>query len=79
VQGTEASQFMDGDKIVMVQPQARFEVDNATPAGAAAAGLGIAWLPDCITHEYVATGALVEPRSCRFSTTASLARRPQFA
>lgn len=24
-----------------------------------AAGLGIAWLPDCITHEYVASGRLV--------------------
>ena len=38
----------------------RFKADNATAlAAAAAAGLGIAWLPDCITHEYVASGALV--------------------
>ncbi|WP_192242733.1 LysR family transcriptional regulator [Mesorhizobium silamurunense] len=60
MQGTEAWQFMDGDKIVTVQPQGRFKADNATAlAAAAAAGLGIAWLPDCITHEYVTSGALV--------------------
>lgn len=60
MQGTETWQFMDGDKTVTVQPQGRFKADNATAlAAAAAAGLGIAWLPDCITHEYVATGALV--------------------
>jgi DNA-binding transcriptional LysR family regulator len=60
MQGTEAWQFMDGDKIVTVQPQGRFKADSATAlAAAAAAGLGIAWLPDCITHEYVASGALV--------------------
>ena len=60
MQGTEAWQFMDGDKIVTVQPQGRFKADNATAlAAAAVAGLGIAWLPDCITHEYVASGALV--------------------
>ncbi|TIL67005.1 LysR family transcriptional regulator [Mesorhizobium sp.] len=60
MQGTEAWQFMDGDKIVTVQPQGRFKADSATAlAAAAVAGLGIAWLPDCITHEYVASGALV--------------------
>jgi DNA-binding transcriptional LysR family regulator len=60
MQGTEAWQFMDGSKIVAVQPQGRFKADNATAlAAAAAAGLGIAWLPDCITHDYVASGALV--------------------
>ncbi|RVD19418.1 MAG: LysR family transcriptional regulator [Mesorhizobium sp.] len=60
MQGTEAWQFMDGDKIVTVQPQGRFKADSATAlAAAAAAGLGIAWLPDCITHEHVASGALV--------------------
>lgn len=60
MQGTEAWQFMDGDKIVMVQPQGRFKADNATAlAAAAVAGLGIAWLPDCITYDYVASGALV--------------------
>jgi len=60
MQGTEAWQFMDGSRIVTVQPQGRFKADNATAiAAAAAAGLGIAWLPDCITHEYLASGALV--------------------
>ncbi|WP_027055450.1 LysR family transcriptional regulator [Mesorhizobium erdmanii] len=60
MQGTEAWQFMDGSKIVTVQPQGKFKADSATAlAAAAAAGLGIAWLPDCITHEYVVSGALV--------------------
>ncbi|RWH41818.1 MAG: LysR family transcriptional regulator [Mesorhizobium sp.] len=60
MQGTEAWQFMDGSKIVTVQPQGRFKADSATAlAAAAAAGLGIAWLPDCITYDYVASGALV--------------------
>ena len=60
MQGTEAWQFMDGDKTVTVQPQGRFKADSATAlAAAAAAGLGIAWLPDCITYGYVASGALV--------------------
>lgn len=60
MQGTETWQFMDGDKIVTVQPQGKFKADSATAlAAAAAAGLGIAWLPDCITHEYVVSGALV--------------------
>lgn len=60
MQGTESWQFMDGDKVVSVQPQGRFKADNAMAlATAAAAGLGIAWLPDCITHGYVTTGALV--------------------
>ncbi|TIP80082.1 MAG: LysR family transcriptional regulator [Mesorhizobium sp.] len=60
MQGTEAWQFMNGDKIVTVQPQGRFKADSATAlAAAAVASLGIAWLADCITHEYVASGALV--------------------
>ena len=60
MQGTEAWQLVDGGKIVTVQPQGRFKADNGTAlATAAAAGLGVAWLPDCLTHEYVASGALV--------------------
>jgi DNA-binding transcriptional LysR family regulator len=60
MQGTEAWQFMNGEKIITVQPQGRFKADNATAlAAAAVAGLGIAWLPDCITYEHVASGALV--------------------
>ncbi|MGO4339943.1 LysR substrate-binding domain-containing protein, partial [Labrys sp. KB_33_2] len=69
MQGTEAWQFMDGDKIVTVQPQGRFKADSATAlAAAAAAGLGIAWLPDCITHKYVASGALVSRIAFQMST-----------
>lgn len=60
MQGTEAWQFMDGGRIVTVRPQGRFKADNATAlAAAAVAGLGIAWLPDCITYPHVASGALV--------------------
>jgi DNA-binding transcriptional LysR family regulator len=60
MQGTEAWQFMDGDKIVTVHPRGRFKADNGTALIAAAvAGLGIAWLPDGLTNEYVASGALV--------------------
>lgn len=60
MQGTESWQFMDGDKIITVNPQGRFKADNAVAlANAAAAGLGIAWLPDCIVKEHVASGALV--------------------
>lgn len=60
MQGTEAWQFMDGDKTITVRPQGRFKADNGTALRAAAlAGLGIAWLPDGITHDDVASGALV--------------------
>lgn len=58
--GAEAWRFMDGEKIVTIKPQGRFKTDNgAALASAAAAGLGIAWLPDCVTHEYLMSGALV--------------------
>jgi DNA-binding transcriptional LysR family regulator len=60
MQGTEAWQFMDGDEIISVRPQGRFKADNGTAlVAAAAAGLGIAYLPDCLTYEYLASGALV--------------------
>jgi DNA-binding transcriptional LysR family regulator len=60
MQGTEAWQFMDSDKIVAVNPQGRYKADNGIAlAAAAAAGLGLAWLPDCVTDPYVASGALV--------------------
>ncbi|MBH5387832.1 LysR family transcriptional regulator [Bradyrhizobium diversitatis] len=60
MQGTEAWQLMDGDKIITVRPQGRFKADNGTALLAAAtAGLGIAYLPDRLTHEYVTSGALV--------------------
>ncbi|MBB2750224.1 UNVERIFIED_ORG: DNA-binding transcriptional LysR family regulator [Rhizobium aethiopicum] len=60
MQGTETWQFMDGGRIVTVHPRGRFKADNAVALAAAAlAGLGIAWIPDGITHQYVASGALV--------------------
>lgn len=60
MQGTEAWQFLDGEKIVTVNPRGSFKADNAVALVAAAvAGLGIAYLPDGITDEYVASGALL--------------------
>ncbi|AZS79344.1 LysR family transcriptional regulator [Achromobacter spanius] len=60
MQGTEAWQLMDGDKTITVRPQGRFKADNGSALVAAAvAGLGIAYLPDWLTHDYVACGALV--------------------
>jgi DNA-binding transcriptional LysR family regulator len=60
MQGTEAWQFIDGDKVITVNPQGRYKADNGIAlAAAAAAGLGVAWLPDCVTDPYVASGALV--------------------
>jgi DNA-binding transcriptional LysR family regulator len=51
---------MDGDKIVTVRPQGRFKADNGTALIAAAiAGLGIAYLPDGLTHDLQASGTLV--------------------
>ncbi len=61
MQGTEPWQFTDGDNTVTVHPQGRFKADNGTAlAAAAAAGLGIARLPDCVLHAYLESGALVE-------------------
>lgn len=60
MQGTEAWQFLDGDQIVTVRPQGRFKADNGIALVAAAvAGLGIARLPDGLTREHIASGALV--------------------
>ncbi len=60
MQSTEAWQFMDGVKIITFRPQGRFKADNGTALVAAAtAGLGIAYLPDCLTHEHVNSGDLV--------------------
>jgi DNA-binding transcriptional LysR family regulator len=60
MQGTETWQLTDGDKIITVRPQGRFKADNGTALVAAAtAGLGIAYLPDCLTHPHLASGALV--------------------
>jgi DNA-binding transcriptional LysR family regulator len=60
MQGTEAWQFLDGDEIITVHPRGRFKADNALALAAAAlAGVGIAWIPDGVTDEYIASGALV--------------------
>ncbi len=60
MQGTEAWHFSDGERTITVNPQGRFKSDSAVAlAAAAAAGLGIAWLPDCVTHDYVVAGKLV--------------------
>lgn len=60
MQGTEAWQLMDGKRIVTVRPHGRFKADNGPALIAAAlAGLGIAYLPDWLTHDYVVAGALV--------------------
>ena len=57
---SETWRFMDGESVVTVRPKGRFKADNATAlVVAAAAGLGIAWLPDGITDEYIASGRLV--------------------
>jgi len=61
MQGTEAWRLTDGDKIITVHPRGRFKADNGTALLAAAvAGLGIAYLPDGLTNEFVTSGALVE-------------------
>lgn len=58
--GNEAWRFTDGDRIVTIQPQGRFKADNSKAlASAAVAGLGVAYLPDCVIYEHLASGELV--------------------
>ncbi|WP_434417553.1 LysR family transcriptional regulator [Nannocystis pusilla] len=60
MQGTETWQLTDGDAIITVRPQGRFKADNGVALLAAAiAGIGIAFLPDWLTDDHVASGALV--------------------
>jgi DNA-binding transcriptional LysR family regulator len=60
MRGTEAWQLMDNDKVITVRPHGRFKADNGIALVAAAtAGLGIAYLPDWLTQDHVASGALV--------------------
>lgn len=60
MQGTEAWQFQDGEGVVSVRPQGRFKADNGVALVAAAvAGLGIAYLPNCLTYDSLASGTLV--------------------
>lgn len=59
LQGSEAWQFMDGNKIITVRPQGRFKADNgAALVAAAVAGLGIGMLPSGLIKEHLASGAL---------------------
>jgi DNA-binding transcriptional LysR family regulator len=56
----EVWHLRDGDAIVAFQPQGRFKADNGTAlVGAAAAGLGNARLPDCLTNDHLNRGELV--------------------
>ena len=60
MQGTETWKLTDGDKIISFQPQGQFKADNGTALTVAAvAGLGIGYLPDCLTHDHIASGRLV--------------------
>jgi DNA-binding transcriptional LysR family regulator len=60
MQGTEAWKLIDGNKTITIRPHGRFKADSgAALAAAAAAGLGIAALPDFLYESYVASGALV--------------------
>ncbi|SFH45939.1 DNA-binding transcriptional regulator, LysR family [Palleronia marisminoris] len=60
LQGTEPWRLMDDEKVVRVHPQGRFKADNGTAlATAAVKGLGLAFLPDCLIHAELASGALV--------------------
>jgi hypothetical protein len=59
LQGTESWRLLGGDKPITVRPQGRFKADNGTAlAAAAAAGLGIAYLPDFLTRDHLDSGAL---------------------
>ncbi|MFP5076156.1 LysR family transcriptional regulator [Rhizobium sp. YIM 134829] len=59
--GTEVWPITDGDEVVNIRPQGRFKADNAVALLAAALeGLGIARLPNGLTDQHFASGALVE-------------------
>ncbi|GJE62202.1 LysR family transcriptional regulator [Methylobacterium trifolii] len=61
MQGTETWHLTDGNTVVTVRPQGRFKADNGTAlAAAAAAGLGVAMLAECLIHDHLKSGALVE-------------------
>ncbi|XXY53295.1 LysR family transcriptional regulator [Sorangium sp. So ce269] len=60
LQGNETWRLIDGDTTIAVRPHGRFKADNGMALlGAAVAGLGIAYLPDALTEEHIASGALV--------------------
>lgn len=58
--GCHPWQFRQSEKIITFQPEGRFKADNSNAlAYAAAAGLGVAYLPEYVTSKYVESGALV--------------------
>jgi DNA-binding transcriptional LysR family regulator len=61
LQGSESWRFIDqNDKAISVRVHGRFKADNGTAlVMAAVAGLGLAYVPDCLSDEYIASGALV--------------------
>ena len=61
MQGTETWRFLDGEKTIAIHPQGRIKANNGTAlAVAAAAGLGLAYLPDFFVAEYLESGQLVD-------------------
>lgn len=61
LQGTETWRFIDpDDHALTVRVQGRFKADSGSAlAMAAVAGLGLAYLPDCLIDDHIASGALV--------------------
>ncbi|MBB4439950.1 MULTISPECIES: LysR family transcriptional regulator [Rhizobium] len=58
--GTQAWNLNEHGKIITFQPDGHFKADSSNAlASAAVAGLGIAYLPDFVTHQYLASGALI--------------------
>ena len=60
VQGMQPWQLMNGDEVVTIRPQGRFNADNGIALVAAAvAGAGIGYFPFGLMRSYLASGALV--------------------
>jgi len=65
MQGTESWRFLDDDRSIVAHPQGSFKADNPVALVAAAvAGLGLAYLSDCVIAEHLASGALVPVMEC---------------
>ncbi|MHC1547896.1 LysR family transcriptional regulator [Phyllobacterium sp. K27] len=61
MQKAESWRFLGDDGNIAIRPQGRFKVDNGIAvAKAAAAGLGLAVLPNFVIEEQLESGALVE-------------------
>ena len=60
MQGTEIWRVRDGEQVITLHPQGRFKADNGQAlVSAVLADLGIAMLPDFLSDEHIASGALV--------------------